>query len=182
MVKQSCRNTGLRAFLSCKTKWLGLWGVERSRLLHGGGEKSGFTTGDQEGEELTLSKLANRLGSLGAWLGEEGAKGSGTESLAGREENSPEPCALNRPRLWNDSDDSDRWMLDRLPLRTQTHKQTTQHSDTDDRVDIKENHLRFILVKHTEQEPAHLGVEVEVWLVFRFWAVMREVHLTECPP
>lgn len=63
-----------------------------------------------------------------------------------------------------------------------THKQTKQHSDTDDRVDVKENHLSFILIKHTEQEPAHLGVEVEVWLVFQFWAVMQEVHLTECPP
>lgn len=62
------------------------------------------------------------------------------------------------------------------------HTQTTQHSETDDRVGVKENGLRFILMKHTEQEPAHLGVEVEVWLVFRFWAVMREVHLTECPP
>lgn len=48
-------------------------------------------SGGGEGEELTLSKLANRLGSHGAWWGEEGAKGSGTESLAGREENSPEP-------------------------------------------------------------------------------------------
>lgn len=61
------------------------------------------------------------------------------------------------------------------------HTQTTQHSETDDRVGVRENGLRFILMKHTEQEPAHLGVEVEVWLVFRFWAVMREVHLTECP-
>lgn len=56
-------------------------------------------SGEEEGEELTLSKLANRAGSRGAWLGEEGAKGSDTESLAGREENSPDPCALNRPRL-----------------------------------------------------------------------------------
>lgn len=55
--------------------------------------------GSGEGEGLTLSKLANRAGSRGAWWGEEGAKGSGTESLAGREENSPEPCALDRPRL-----------------------------------------------------------------------------------
>lgn len=55
-------------------------------------------SGEGEGEELTLSKLANRLGSHGAWWGEEGAKGSGTESLAGREENSADPWVLNRPR------------------------------------------------------------------------------------
>lgn len=40
---------------------------------------------------LTLSKVANRSGSRGTWEGAEGAKGSGTVSLAGREEKSPIP-------------------------------------------------------------------------------------------
>lgn len=135
-------------------------------------------SGGGEWEELTLSKLVNRLGSHGAWWGEEGAKGSGTESLAGREGNSPEPWALNRPGLWNDSDDSDRSMLDRLPSRTYTLQQNSLKYNRN----VNPNHIGFILRKHTEQEPAHLGVEVEVWWVFRFWEVMLEEHLTECPP
>lgn len=57
-------------------------------------------SGEEEGGGvLTLSKLSNRSDSREAWHGAEGAKGSGTVSLAGREEVSSEPCDVNIPRL-----------------------------------------------------------------------------------
>lgn len=55
--------------------------------------------GEDEREELTLSKLANRSASRTLWQGgEEGAKGSATGSLAGREEEEEEKSP--RGGLW----------------------------------------------------------------------------------
>lgn len=77
---------------------------------------------------LTLSKLANPSGWRGGWRGEEGAKGSGAESLAGSDEKSP---AVMKPRRWNESDDSDRDTLDRFPATHKTQKQNTRvHTHT----------------------------------------------------
>ena len=77
------------------------------------------------GEVLTLSKLANRSGSLRAlWWGEDGAKGSATPSLAGceeeEEEKSPEPAG-RKGLLGKESDDSVLLVLDLLPTHTHTH-------------------------------------------------------------
>lgn len=69
--------------------------------------------GEEEREELTLSKLANRSASRTLWRGgEEGAKGSALGSLAGREEEeeeeekSPRGGVWKGPRRWKASLDS----------------------------------------------------------------------------
>lgn len=63
--------------------------------------------GEEEREELTLSKLANRSASRTLWRGgEEGAKGSAIGSLAGREEKSPIGWVWKWPRRWKASLDS----------------------------------------------------------------------------
>lgn len=77
--------------------------------------------GEDEREELTLSKLANRSASRTLWrVGEEGAKGSAIRSLAGREEEdkSPRAWVWKWPLRWKASLDSVLESDDLLPEKT----------------------------------------------------------------